>query len=351
MYDKLSALLKKVELGKIVSHLDYTAVKVHWGERGNLGYVQPPLVRLVVEKVKRAGGKPFITDTNTLYLGSRRNAVDNLLTAIGNGFAPEVVGAPVIIADGLCGRDFVKVKVLGNHFSEVKIAGAIHYAKSLVVISHFKGHLEAGFGGAIKNVGMGCASPSGKQNMHSDIKPEADAEKCVACGSCIEVCPAGAITRREDRKTAINSAKCIGCGECVSVCPVEAIGVQWESDFNLMQEKMVEYAMGVAAKKEGKVCYLNFLTRISPDCDCFGWTDASIVPDIGITASVDPVALDQASLDLVNKAPVIPGTVLAEKEQKPNKFAAVHKGVGGEHTLEYAEKMGLGSREYKLVEV
>lgn len=351
LYDKLSLLLKKVELGGVVKERDYVAIKMHWGEKGNLGYVRPQLVRLIVEKVKRAGGKPFITDANTLYRGSRHNAVDNILTAIANGFAPEVVGAPIIVADGLCGRDFARVKIEGKHFKEVKIASAIHHAKALVAVSHVKGHPGTGFAGAIKNVGMGSASPSGKQNMHSDVKPAADPKKCIACGSCLEVCPAEAIARGEEDKSVIDLKKCIGCGECVTVCPVEAIGVSWQSDYNIMQEKMVEYFCGVVRRKKGKCVYVNFITDVSPDCDCCNWTDASIVPDIGIAASTDPVAVDQASLDLVNRAPANPNSILAEKPDGENKFAAVHKGVGGEHVLEYAEEMGAGTREYKLIEV
>ncbi|MEW5947114.1 MAG: DUF362 domain-containing protein [bacterium] len=350
LYDKLGALFTRSNIGETIREKDTVALKLHWGERGNLGFIPPTLVRYVVEKVKNFGGKPFITDTNTLYTGSRRNAVDNILTAIANGFSPEVVGAPVIVADGLCGRDFAKVKIKGTHFSEVKIASAVHHAKALISLAHFKGHEGTGFGGTLKNIGMGCGSPGGKQNMHSDVKPSVNENNCTACGSCIEVCPVDAITFTAERKSRINHKKCIGCGECVTVCNYNAIAVNWQSDLNVMQEKMVEYALGVVQEKKQKCAFFDFVMNVSPDCDCCGWTDASIVPDVGILASFDPVALDQAALDLVNEAAALPGTKLARKEAAANKFAAMY-GVGGEHQLEYAEKIGLGSRKYELVRV
>ncbi|MEW6201641.1 MAG: DUF362 domain-containing protein [bacterium] len=352
LYDKLSALYKRCDLGKIIDGGDLVALKLHWGERGNLGFIPPPLVRIIVERVKTSGGKPFLTDTNTLYVGSRRNAVDNLLTAITNGFSPVVAGAPIIIADGLCGHDYVKVKIDGKHFSEVKIASTVYHANALISLAHFKGHPGSGFGGTFKNVGMGCGAASGKQNMHSDVKPSVSKEQCTACGLCIKWCPAVAITAMKDGKAVIDQTKCIGCGECVVVCQFEAIAVNWESDTPTFLEKMVEYTLGVIQQKNRKVGFFNFVINVSPDCDCCSWTDASIVPDIGILASTDPVAVDKAALDLVNKSQPLPDSVLKDKgkEKAENKFEAIHR-VGGEHLLVYAEKLGLGSRDYELIEV
>jgi hypothetical protein len=246
---------------------DLVAIKLHWGEVGNLAYLAPPLVRAVVDAVKDCGGKPFLTDANTLYRGGRRNAVDHLLTASRNGFTPETVGAPIVIADGLRGMDYVKVQGSGIHFKTLKISSAVYYADALIALSHFKGHLLTGFGGAIKNLGMGCASPAGKQSMHSDLRPVVRESACIGCGSCVEHCPSSAARMGEEGMAFIDQKLCIGCGDCTAVCPAGAIPIRWKTDGRAVQEKIAEYAQGALNGKEGKFGFLNFLIRISPDCD------------------------------------------------------------------------------------
>lgn len=348
--DKLKLLFEQCGAPSTIKSGDLTAIKMHWGEAGNLAYAPPPMIRAIVECIRKAGGNPFLTDANTLYRGSRGNAVDNLRTAIENGFSFATVGAPVIIADGLRGDDYVRVEVNGDHFKRVKIASGIHYAQSMIVFSHFKGHEATGFGGALKNVGMGCAAPSGKQNQHSDVKPKVKEKRCIACGSCISKCPANAIGFTPEKKASINHDVCIGCAECTIVCPTEAIGVNWKTDLRLLQEKMAEYSKGVLAHKEGRCAFFNLITRVTPDCDCCNWSDAPIVPDIGIAASLDPVALDQACVDLVNDAPGISASRLGSRAGEKDKFRALHE-VDWAHQLDHAVKMGVGSREYELITV
>ncbi len=241
-----------------------------------------------------SGKKPFLTDANTLYKGKRSNAVDHINTAATHGYC----FAPVVIADGLNGKDYVKVKVSGKHYSEVNIGSVAVHADSILVMTHFKGHELTGFGGAIKIVGMGLGSRSGKQQMHADVAPEIKNEICTGCGTCIESCPANAI-RLVEGKAVINREKCIGCAECVVTCPSDAIEISWNGAPDSVQEKIAEYALG--AVKGKKCAYFNFINNVSPNCDCYGFNNPPIVKDVGVLASLDPVAIDQASVDLVIK--------------------------------------------------
>lgn len=329
---------------------DLTAIKLHFGERGNDSYINPVFVRQVVDKLKAKGAKPFLTDTNTLYSGSRHNAVDHLVTALEHGFDFSVTGAPLIIADGLRSQNIEEVVINQKHFQTVKLAQDIVSANSMIVMSHFKGHEMAGFGGAIKNMAMGGAPAVGKKEQHS-VTIEVNPEKCTGCGTCFPVCPEEAILIF-DKKSSTNPGKCIGCGECMTVCPVKAIGMNWESEAVSFMEKMTEYAYGLVKSMQGRVGYMNFLVNITPDCDCVPWSDAPIVPDIGFLASTDPVAIDQASYDLVNKqigltTSLLPQGYAAGEE----KFNALHPGTEGTIQLEYGEKIGMGSRTYTLIEL
>jgi len=312
LLDKTQRLFKKAGLEQCISQNDLVAIKMHWGEVGNLAYLAPPLVRSIVDTVKDCGGKPFITDANTLYRGGRRNAVDNILTAYRNGFTMETVGAPIIVADGLKGTDYVIIPGQGTHFKELKISSTIYHADAMIVLSHFKGHMLMGFGGTIKNLGMGCASPAGKQTMHSDLRPRVKKALCIGCGACVAHCPTNAAQIGEDQKAFIQKQLCIGCGDCTAVCPSDAIPIRWKTDGTAVQEKTAEYALAALYGKKEKCGFLNFLIKITPDCDCFTWNDTSIVPDLGILASKDPVAIDQASINLVNQAPGLPDSKLKD---------------------------------------
>ncbi len=347
LLDKTREIVKKAGIAGIIEENDLVAIKLHFGEEGNLAFVPPPLVRVVVEMVKEKGGKPFLTDANTLYVGKRRNAVDHIETALKNGFSFETVGAPVIIADGLKGADYVNVPVNGKHFERVKISSAVHNAAALIAVSHVKGHDLFGFGGALKNLGMGCGSPAGKQTMHSDLKPEVDPGKCTACGTCLDRCPEGAIEKVEKNKAFIHDDLCIGCGECVAFCPVQAIPINWETDEATIQEKTAEYAWGVVKPKKGKCGFINYIMNVTPDCDCAPWNDVPIVPNLGILGATDPVAIDQASLDLVNQAPVMANSVIGAKEDAADKFRAVNN-RNSSYIIDHGQNLGMGQKQYRL---
>ncbi|MBP1929376.1 putative Fe-S center protein [Methanolinea mesophila] len=332
----------------VIANSAPTAIKLHFGEWGNDSYINPVFVRQVVDKVKQSGGRPFLTDSNTLYRGSRSNAVDHLITAIEHGFCYSVAGAPLIIADGLTGKNHRRVRVEGNHFTSVLISADIAEAPSMVVLSHFKGHEVAGFGGAIKNLAMGCAPRAGKQHQHS-ARPMNVEGHCVGCGRCIAVCPRHAIDL-DAGVSRIRTEDCIGCFECMTVCPEDAIDVDWTTEIPLFIERMVEYALGAVHNKTGRLGFMNFLIDITPDCDCVPWSDAAIVPDIGILASRDPVAIDAASFDLVNASRGIEGPYLSRNlEEGADKFRGMRAQTDACRQIAYAEKLGLGSSDYRLV--
>lgn len=341
-------LAMRAGLADVIDADDKVAIKLHFGEEGNTGFVQPVFLREIVRLVREAGGKPFLTDSNTLYRGKRANAVDHLACAIHNGFSFATVEAPLIIADGLDGREAVDVEIRGfDHFDSVRIGSAAVHADAMVVVTHVKGHEATGFGGAMKNVGMGLGSRSAKQRMHSDLKPQVTGEKCTACGRCVKWCPVNAIAITPDRIARIDYELCYGCGECVAACPEGAIGIQWKTEPDAIQEKIVEHVAGAVAGKEGKVIYLSFITNVSPDCDCWHFSDASIVPDIGVLASTDIVAIDQASYDLVSQARGLGGSRGEGMAEGSDKFRAI-TGIDGTLAMDYAEKHGLGSRSYEL---
>ncbi|MBP2625396.1 MAG: 4Fe-4S ferredoxin iron-sulfur binding domain protein [Firmicutes bacterium] len=347
---KIKKLYDAAGFDDLTQKNDLTAIKLHFGERGNDSYINPVFVRQVVDKLKAKGAKPFLTDTNTLYSGSRHNAVDHLVTALEHGFDFSVTGAPLIIADGLRSENIKEVTINKKHFQTVKLAKDIVNANSMIVMSHFKGHEMAGFGGAIKNMAMGAAPAVGKKEQHS-VNILVNQEKCVGCGKCDPVCPEQAIALN-DKKSFVNPEKCIGCGECMTVCPIKAIGMDWGSEVTSFMERMTEYAYGVVKSLSGRIGYINFLTNITPDCDCVPWSDAPIVPDIGFLASIDPVALDQASYDLVNKQIGLTASLLSQGYAAgEEKFDGLHPGTKGGIQLEYGEEIGMGSRAYTLIEL
>ncbi|WP_350344351.1 DUF362 domain-containing protein [Proteinivorax tanatarense] len=349
--NKIRALFDKVKAPDILSDNDATAVKLHFGEKGTNTFIHPVFVRQVVDKIRECNAKPFLTDTNTLYTGSRTNSHDHIQSAIENGFAYSVVNAPIIIADGLYSKNSVDINIKGKHFDNVKIAGDIYNANSMVVLSHVKGHGLAGFGGTLKNLAMGCATAAGKQMQHSDSKPKVMDEDCVGCQLCLNNCPVDTISI-EAKKAKIDDEKCIGCGECTTVCPKRAIEVQWETDSRIFVEKMAEYAYGAIENKKDKVVYFNFVMNVTPLCDCVPWSDVPIVNDVGILASFDPVAIDQASLDLIDQQVGNKHSQLVKNLEKgEDKFGALHKDVDGRVILEYGEQLGMGSRKYEIIKV
>jgi uncharacterized Fe-S center protein len=360
LFDKLNILLDRTDLKGKMKEKDLVAIKLHFGEKGNTAYVRPIFLRKIVDRVKEYQGKPFLTDTNTLYIGTRCEAVSHLTTAYEHGFTESAVNAPVLIADGLRGNSAVKVRIDKPIFKTVSIAHAIHMADVLIGVAHFKGHELSGFGGALKNLGMGCASREGKLSQHSNISPKVKAKACKGCKTCLPWCPSEAISmisaevegKSKPPVAFIDEKKCIGCGECILTCPTGAIQIQWNESIPLFQKKMVEYAYGAVHKKKGKTLFLNFLTQISPACDCYGFSDTPIVHDIGTFASEDPVAIDQASVDLVNQQEGNRSSKLTKNlERGGDKFRALYPEVDWNIQLAYAEEIGLGTREYELIKI
>ena len=349
LFVKLERLLDIAGLDDIVKGGDLTALKVHFGEKGGHAYIRPTFLRRIADRARALGGKPFLTDSCTLYPGERKEAASALVCGIENGFDYAVAGAPLVMCDGLRGHSARRIPVSGEVLKEVDIALGILEADALIVVSHFKCHELTGFGGAIKHLGMGCSSREGKMEQHSNVAPRVAEKYCTACAACLKVCVHNAI-RFIEGKAAIDEDKCVGCGRCISVCEETAIRIQWNEAPSLVMKKMAEYARGALFGKKGKALFVNFITQVSPACDCYGHSDAPIVPDLGIVAGTDPVAVDQACADLVNGASGLPDTAMATgHEAGGDKFRGVHPEIPWETQLEHGEKIGLGSRRYELV--
>jgi len=350
--EKLHRMLDTAKLNESLNERDLTAVKLHFGELGNQAFISPLMIKHVIEHIKKAGVTPFLTDSNTLYSGTRSDSPSHLSTAIYNGFAyPVMDSTPIIIADGLRGKSDKAVTINQKHYTEVFIGNEICEADSLVSIAHFKGHELAGFGGTLKNLGMGCASRRGKLAQHSTMSPKVVRKKCIACEDCISHCSQSAISI-VDEKAKIDPDACIGCGECILICPAESIQIRWNQSVPIFLECLAEYAYGSLAGKENNSFFINFITDVSPACDCYSHNDIPIVRNIGIVASKDPVAIDQASVDLVNKEPAATGSCLKSAHAPgEDKFKALYPGVDWEIQLDHAEKIGMGSRKYTLIPI
>jgi len=347
---KIGRLMETAGISQTVQERDLTAVKIHFGELGNAAFIRPVYLRKVVQAIKQTGGVPFLTDANTLYAGTRSDAPHHLTTAVQNGFAYAVVEAPLVIADGLRGKNETAVPINQKRFASVYIGTDIVEADALVSVAHFKGHELSGFGGTIKNVGMSCASRKGKLAQHSSLSPGIG-EPCIGCGECQDHCSQDAISMVAE-KARIDADACIGCGECILICPNEAIEVQWNQSIPIFLESMVEYTMGVLANKAQKSLFINFITDVSPACDCYPTNDAPIVKNIGVVGATDPVAIDQASVDLVNAEPALAGSRLtANTDPGQDKFKGIYPKVDWEIQLDYAQRLGLGSRAYELIQL
>lgn len=355
LLQKLKRLMKTAGFESIDFDSKYTAIKVHFGEYGNLAFLRPNYSRVVADYVKELGGRPFLTDCNTLYVGSRKNALDHLDTAYMNGFTPYATGCHVIIADGLRGDDEAIVPINGEYVKEAKIGRAIMDADIFISLSHFKGHELAGFGGAIKNIGMGCGSRAGKKEQHSEGKPSVDTDKCVGCGACTRICAHGAPTLK-DGKMYIDQNKCVGCGRCIAACTRDAIVADFNNTSTKLNLRMSEYALAVC--KDRPCFHICLICDVSPNCDCHSENDIPIIPDIGMLCSFDPVALDQACIDLCKEAPVIEGSELddnihhcEDEHEHADHFTMVHPDTEWETCLRHSEEIGLGSRDYELIRI
>lgn len=346
--EKLKELLKSAGLEKCFDKRDLVALKMHFGETGNTAFIRPVYIRQIVKAIKNEGGVPFLTDANTLYAGTRGDTPNHLVTAITNGFDFAVTDAPIVIADGLRGAAEIAVEIEGRHISVAYVGTEIVQSDSLISVAHFKGHELTGFGGAIKNVGMGCASRKGKMVQHSGVSPKIDISKCTGCRMCADHCVHNAI-EMVDSKAEINERDCTGCGECILICEYKAVKIQWSRSVPVLLETMVDYCAATLENKKGKMLFVNFINAVSPACDCAPYNDAPIVRDIGVVASTDPVAADQASVDMVNSEPALPGSCIGKDAKTgSDKFRLIYPDVDWEHQLKYAEEIGLGSRTYKL---
>lgn len=352
LLDKLKRLIKTAGIGNIDFTGQYVAIKIHFGEPGNMAFLRPNYAKAVADVVKELGGRPFLTDCNTLYVGGRKNALDHIDSAYGNGFVPYATGCHVLIADGLKGSDDVAVPVEGGEYiKEAKIGRAIMDADIVISLNHFKGHESTGFGGALKNLGMGCGSRAGKMEMHSAGKPHVNQEDCVGCGRCRKICAHDAPVI-ENKKASIDHNKCVGCGRCIAVCPRDAVLPASDEANDILNCKIAEYSKAVCQGRPN--FHISLVIDVSPYCDCHAENDAAIVPNVGMFASFDPVALDVACADAVNAQPAISNSMLGEAQEhhcSHDHFTAVSPDTNWKSAVEHGQKIGLGSMEYELITV
>jgi uncharacterized Fe-S center protein len=335
--EKLKSLIAESAVLDIIRRDDRVAVKAHFGEKGNTGYVRPQHTVAICRDVTSRCKDAFLSDTNTLYRGERLNSRDHLAIAAEHGFTKETMGMDIIVPDDNIKKEVSTIRLKETSIKAAKVARIFVEADAIVAVTHFQGHILTGFGGALKNIGMGCATREGKLAQHCDVSPVFYADKCTGCGECEKVCPANAI-RIEGKKAALDTSKCIGCASCMAACPNYALFIDWEAG-DRVQKKMVEYSLAVLKDKRGKAAFFNFATRINRECDCWGEENERIAPDVGIFASLDPVAIDKASFDVVNRA------------CGRDVFREAHPKQDGMRQLKYAEDLGMGSLDYELKEL
>jgi len=337
--EKARKLFKAGRFSRCFKKGDFTAIKVHVGEEPNNTYIRPSCMKGLVQELLVLKTRPFITDTSALYTGRRHNAIDHTILASEHGFDFPGLGIPFIAPDGLFGTSETAVQINGELNKEVFIASDIVRCQSILSIAHFTGHVATGAAATLKTLGMGCSSRKGKMRQHSAMKPSVK-DNCTRCGDCYEHCPADAITIG-DVKAHINKKRCIGCGECVAVCRFGAVKFDWSAENEMLQKNIAEHALGVVKGKENRMVFFNFLISVTDGCDCFDKKDMPrIVDDIGILASTDPVAVDKASIDLVQSRS---GKTIAELLDDNN--------LDPRYQIEHAERIGLGSSKYELVRI
>jgi len=335
---KTTQILQASNLLSIISKNKVMAVKQHFGEENNEGFIKPEVTRVVINKIKERLGRPLLIETNTLYHGQRSNTYDHLKIAYEHGFTYDNVGAAIQIMDGLNGQLQHEIEINGKHFKKVYIAPDIPFFDSIVVLSHVKGHMMAGFGGAIKNLGMGMASRAGKLAQHADFKPHVNKKKCVTCGMCTRMCNHAALSI-QDGQVVCDVDKCAGCGECYAACPREAISFDWAGADDKFLEKLAEYAYGAAKEhiERKKIVFVNYFNHVTRYCDCEAGDNPVVCPDVAIMASTDPVAIDKACYDL------------AMKTFGKDLFKDFWPQLNPIRQIEHAAKLGLGNMEYELV--
>lgn len=352
LQQKLTRLMKTAGMGDIDFQDKFVAIKLHFGEPGNLAFLRPNWARTVADFVKERGGKPFLTDCNTLYVGGRKNALDHMDSAMLNGFNPMTTGCQIIIGDGLKGSDEVEVPVAGGEYvKNAKIGRAVMDADVFISLTHFKGHEEAGFGGCLKNIGMGCGSRAGKMEQHNAGKPHVAQKHCIGCGQCRKICAHGAPII-ENGKAHIDHDRCVGCGRCIAVCPKNAVQINWDETTINLNRKIAEYTKAVV---DGRPCFhISLVIDVSPNCDCRSENDMAIVPNVGMFASFDPVALDMACVDAVNAQTPLRGSAADDEHAKAHvhdHFQRLHPDTNWRSCLEHGENIGIGTREYELIKI
>ena len=352
LQQKLTRLMKTAGMGDIDFQDKFVAIKLHFGEPGNLAFLRPNWARTVADFVKERGGKPFLTDCNTLYVGGRKNALDHMDSAMLNGFNPMTTGCQIIIGDGLKGSDEVEVPVVGGEYvKNAKIGRAVMDADVFISLTHFKGHEEAGFGGCLKNIGMGCGSRAGKMEQHNAGKPHVAQKHCIGCGQCRKICAHGA-PMIENGKAHIDHDRCVGCGRWIAVCPKDAVRIDWDETTTNLNCKIAEYTKAVV---DGRPCFhISLVIDVSPNCDCRSENDMAIVPNVGMFASFDPVALDMACVDAVNAQTPLRGSAADDAHAKAHvhdHFQRLHPDTNWRSCLEHGEKIGIGTREYELIKI
>lgn len=355
LLDKMERLVRRAGIAGIDFENRFAAIKIHFGEPGNMAYLRPQYAARMAGLLRSLGAKPFLTDANTLYSGRRANAVDHLQSAMENGYNPISAQCQVIIADGLKGIDYREIEIDGEYCKAPKIGAAVADADIVISMTHFKGHEQTGFGGTLKDLGMGCASVGGKLELHCAAQPVVKTENCRGCNICVKHCAHDAIHLNPERKAEIDYSKCVGCGQCIALCQYDSASMGANDTSERLNYKIAEYTKAVLKDKPN--FHVSFIMNVSPECDCWNHNDAAVVPDLGIAASFDPVALDKACADLVIHAPALQ-TVNRLTESRPHehledtdKFRLMHPDTDWLAGLTHAEKIGIGNMQYELIEV